>query len=894
MRTTDADELGLLSNRNTPFNALVSVIVCSLNKVTFVLDVAFRCAADAFWLLGVTDMAAEGEQRAASEVFQALVRHLNCLNDENKSTRKRALASIQREIEDKRLSSGAMQEVFGELLKPLLKCLSDPMEKCRELSIQIIAHCVRNVPRPEEALPYLIPAVAQRLGNPEIVEPSEELRLALTELLALLVEVCGKKLGPYLDEMIRILQRTITDPFPDVKKESCKCAANYAKCIPDLFHMQSESLIKPLMQTISHQHSKVRIAAIQATGAIIQFGNGKSVDDVLSHLAQRLFDDAPQVRQAVTIVVGEWLLNLRDRYSYFHKLIPLLLSSSTDEIPEIRQLAEKYWDKTGSQWETENEEDLKDKLDFSAPSPSCYPAGVRRPGLGCQELIFRNLSKILPAISHDITDWVVGTRIKSSQLLAVLLLHAEDHTTQHMELILSTLYHSCLDEEQKVVQSSVQSAELIGTFVNPEVFLKLILNSLKKSPLASHLMVLAACIRGSSRERLKPHLNQISSVLSHAETCQGSEKVLYLEQLLNCVDSLIGACQQDCEEVSLYCMKTLITILASPAAENLYQKVQEVLLCLAKVQGLAGVHDLYRRHIQPLLEWTCSNHQHWTSYSVERVQFEVIVTESGPVIGENLHLLVPVLNTCLQPTQEPQMRLKLFTALSKLMGKADETLNSQGQFHNHSQAIIKDILVPNLKWHAGRTAAAIRTIAVSCLWVLLQSEVLSKREILQVQDVLIPPVITTLEEDSKMSRLVSCRIIRALLSICEQHVDPDKLNKIYPEILKRLDDASDEVRVTAAKTLSVWFKCIHDDYDRTTYKSHLEFLYRGLLVHLDDPDTTIQATVFEVLKEGSVIYPSLLAQEIEAVRDKHRTATYCDRLLHRIEELNCSKQTEAT
>lgn len=60
--------------------------------------------------------------------------------------------------------------------------------------------------------------------------------------------------------------------------------------------MQSESLIGPLMQTVSHQHWKVRVAVIEATGTVIQFGSGKSVDDVLPHFAQRLFDDVPQVR----------------------------------------------------------------------------------------------------------------------------------------------------------------------------------------------------------------------------------------------------------------------------------------------------------------------------------------------------------------------------------------------------------------------------------------------------------------------------------------------------------------------------------------------------------------------------------------------------------------------
>ncbi|XP_075686390.1 dynein axonemal assembly factor 5 isoform X2 [Rhinoderma darwinii] len=791
-------------------------------------------------------MAADGEQRAACEVSQALARHLNCLNDDNKSTRKRALASIQKEVEDKRLSSGVLQEVFRELLKPLLKCLSDPMEKCREIAIHILSYCVTNVPRPQEALPYLVPAITQRLGNPEIVEASEELRLTLTQLLTLLVEVCGKKLAPYLDEMIRILQRTIVDPFPDVKRESCKCAANYAQIIPEHFHMQSESLIKPLMQTISHQHSKVRVAVIQTTGAVIQHGNGKSVDDVLSHLAQRLFDHVPQVREAVTIVVGNWLLELRDRYSYFHKLLPLLLSSSTDEIPDIKQTALDFWQKIGLQWEKENEDDLKDKMDFSAPCPTFYPPGVQRPGLGCRELIFRNLSKILPAVSHDITDWVALTRFKAAQLLVVLLIHAEDHTTQHMEQLLSTLYRSCLDEEEKVVHSSIKSAELMGTFVNPEVFLKLILPALEKSPISSHLTVLAAFIRGSSCEVLKPHLHRIADVVSKAEICQGSEKVLYLEQLLCCIQSMIRICQQYCADISLHCMKVLITILASPASETLYEKVQGVMLSLAEVQGVSGRQWLYRQHIQGLMQWASKGHDHWTCYSVERAQFEVLVSESGPVIGEHLDLLMPVLKICLQQDKEPQMRLKLFTMLSKLLLKANETVNSKGQFHLYSEAFIRDTLVPNLKWRAGRTAGAIRTIAVSCLWVLLQSEVLSHEEILQVQDVLMPQVLVTLEEDSKTSRLVSCRIIRALLGICGQNLDPDKLNKIYPEVVKRLDDASDEVRITAAKTLSLWFKFIDERYERTTYRGHLEFLYRCLLVHLDDADAALQATVLDI------------------------------------------------
>lgn len=175
---------------------------------------------------------AAGEEHAAPEILKVLARHLNCLNEDNKATRKRALEQIKRETVDKGLSSSVLQEVFSAVLKPLLKCLSDPMERCRETAIAVITEFIRCVPKPEESLPYLMPCLAQRLGEKDIVEPAEELRLLTVEMLTLIVEVCGKHLAPYVNEMINILQRTIVDPFPDVKRQSCKCTVTFATCVP--------------------------------------------------------------------------------------------------------------------------------------------------------------------------------------------------------------------------------------------------------------------------------------------------------------------------------------------------------------------------------------------------------------------------------------------------------------------------------------------------------------------------------------------------------------------------------------------------------------------------------------------------------------------------------------
>ena len=45
--------------------------------------------------------------------------------------------------------------------------------------------------------------------------------------------------------------------------------------------------------------------------------------------------------------MGNWLLELLDRYSFFPKLIPLLLTGLTDDVPEIQAQADALWHDVG-------------------------------------------------------------------------------------------------------------------------------------------------------------------------------------------------------------------------------------------------------------------------------------------------------------------------------------------------------------------------------------------------------------------------------------------------------------------------------------------------------------------------------------------------------------------
>ena len=74
-------------------------------------------------------------------IFQTLQRDVNCLGDENRNTRKRALERLRKETIGRNpgYDPPQLQGVCGFLIKPLLRVFSDPVEKCRELSISLLA-----------------------------------------------------------------------------------------------------------------------------------------------------------------------------------------------------------------------------------------------------------------------------------------------------------------------------------------------------------------------------------------------------------------------------------------------------------------------------------------------------------------------------------------------------------------------------------------------------------------------------------------------------------------------------------------------------------------------------------------------------------------------------------
>ena len=98
-------------------------------------------------------------------------------------------------------------------------------------------------------------------------------------------------------------------------------------------------------------------------------------------------------------------------------------------------------------------------------------------------------------------------------------------------------------------------------------------------------------------------------------------------------------------------------------------------------------------------------------------------------MGKLLEDIIPILTANFYPEKDPEVRLKFFSLLSNLMMKCKDTLDSQNKFADFAQVVVRDMILPNCVWKAGRIAGSIRTTAVSCSWALLQSGVLTKDKV---------------------------------------------------------------------------------------------------------------------------------------------------------------------
>ncbi|XP_063708550.1 dynein axonemal assembly factor 5 [Culicoides brevitarsis] len=784
------------------------------------------------------------------------------LQSPERSVRQTTLKEMLEHFESGKVDESTAETYYNEIYIHLMKAYTDRFEVCRSLAASIVSSMMKFLPRNSSYLEYICSVIAQRLAQAEMIEESEEMRLQLVQQLKELIEKfkeCPKEKKDLIlkayNDVIDVLIRTIKDPYPAIQKESCEIVKLLATATPS-FRYRAEVLVKPMTFMLSHRYSANRAIAIETLSitALHILTNDDKVGNIIMDLSKLLMDDVPKVRLECGRAGIRLGLELRDRYSHFSKILPLILCSLVDEVEEIREEIHKNWIKVGAQYYDENEEELKEYL-LTDVTPENYPAELKRPTVGCRQLVQRNL-KMVNIILHEMEEWKEEVRLHATRLLGQVVIHSEKlFATQFIDAF-PVLAKTCVDPEKIVAAEAMLIAIYLGTFLDYSSWADYVRRQMSKQPNLGNLKCFTALFAAASNDEKLGDLKEISEVLVDTTICHNTKPEYQLQLLQFCdvlSDGLSIIQTNDSSDSSISeTEKNLYTITMKvmslgPEIEDIQTLGKEILAKISTFTSVQGLHDRYSLHllnqIGPL---ETEAEEVLPQISLLSGIINISGLHSANIRTFQPHILTALKNTC------PEGRVLIFKSIAEVMIQWKTLSTSPENTEEVLKTFIQDVIQPYLVWAAGRSAETVRTMATACLCATIQGadEEIAAKLIDHFSSELVPLI----EDNSIRTRAFALRIL-----LSSGAMETEKLKPLMFQVSARLDDPCAEVRILAANVLG---------HMKATDKKECEGIFdqivERMILHLESPEVELKEKLAESLKK--------IGKEYSEVYEKHLNA----------------------
>ncbi|GMH58956.1 hypothetical protein TL16_g02727 [Triparma laevis f. inornata] len=472
-----------------------------------------------------------------------------------------SVANLARENEFRR----QLQFLLDGTANALFKRFSDSAEKCRHLSILSTEILILYAPDVSKHIPYLLPAILSRYpptffdqdtnvfihdleghegykrgvatarqdktslvhnsSKVTVVEPSEEVRLMLCNLIsALLKSGVGygslQHLNPYFSDLVLILQSQLRDPFPQLKCTAALLLVNVVR-IPQWEQgaaMFATAIARASITNLRSRNAKVRVASLSLFEAAAGIPNrakvrGAGTDAIqdlvgfreenvlpiaafynaeagvsVNALAEICQDNNGTVRARACAMLCFFITCLPDRYDHHTRLLPYVLSFFNDDRESTRKMALQAIEHCGGQYEAEHPDDVIERRQYGIDGDSRTNVDAKlpfpfvdRPRLGARLFIRGNTKRFFKALLKELTNWIDTTRERSANLLLILAVYCEEHLTMDfhatLPLCVKALRNSINDGKtsKELTEHMKTVLEVMGRFVDPETYVPLLL-----------------------------------------------------------------------------------------------------------------------------------------------------------------------------------------------------------------------------------------------------------------------------------------------------------------------------------------------------------------------------------------------------------------------------------
>ncbi|XP_067640625.1 dynein axonemal assembly factor 5 [Eurosta solidaginis] len=780
-------------------------------------------------------------------------------------------------------STNQLHNLFDEIYLHLLKCYSDRFESVRDQAVQTVTMFAKHLPPNDFHLKNMVSTLAERMGQQETLEPSEEIRLLYTEQLHTLIAQyisTGNlfSLQECFTEIICILAKALRDTYPAVQREACAAVCALAKAADTMTLQPFTGLLtNPLYSMLNHKHSLARIAAVQAIGHLALHVDPKNdtLSQLLMEVSPLLMDSMPMVRRECGQLGVSLMLDLRDRYSYFDRLIPFVLCCLKDDSPEVVDYIRPLWIKCGKQYYEENEEELS-KQEIADLCVENHPSSVERPTIGCRAIVQRSL-RLLRLITRESSDWKVNVRIHSLKLLYQFVLHAEAAMTAKFFEIYADVAHACRDAEIVVAQEALKVADLMGRLFAYDDWIEHGFDGLAKNAKEGYIKCFYHMFSASLRPKMNDLL-RVSETLIDGEFSQTlkPEFQLYVlkmvETLLSKSDQLINqmenayASEEENQKLYLNVYITTMKVLAlsfdsehSNAAE-LQEMGHRILSKLADKQKIST--DLLNE-----------------KYFINALNYVENLDAPLDDLTEPILMLNGLISTAklratyLKALQDKitvvwkncadSAKVKIFSCISIVMLQWSTTINrSMEESIQLLQTFVNVVIEPHLEWRAGANAESMRSLAMATLCAMSQGAVNEARFILPV--VVGKHLPSLLEDRAVATRHYS---VKCLFNFGEVAVD--QLKPIAYATLQRLDDPSSGIRELAATVIPKLcpkfnkYKVEDEKYEHEVWETFITKAFDIMFLHHEGPEVRLQKAIKDSIAQLAERYPELCKESFK-------------------------------
>ena len=118
----------------------------------------------------------------------------------------------------------------------------------------------------------------------------------------------------------------------------------------------------------------------------------------------------------------------------------------------------------------------------------------------------------------------------------------------------------------------------------------------------------------------------------------------------------------------------------------------------------------------------------------------------------------------------------------------------------YSEVLLKMILIPSTVWKVGKPNIKIRKAAVICIMRMLDHKLISEEKLNGAFKELMGVLKNCIDDDwANDLRFTSVILIKRLIEYLHPIWTEEEYKELYPELLKRLDDSQDGIRIATAE-----------------------------------------------------------------------------------------------